>query len=77
MKFYKNKYDALQAAKWLQKNLTVEEDIAAFEENIAAFEDKLNEDLLLNQNKCKGCKIEMQSFSPTAVECPKCGTCGY
>ena len=74
MKLHKNKYEALQAAKWLQKNLkTVEEDIAAFEEDIAVFEDKLNEDLLLNQNKCKGCKIEMQSFSPTAVEYPKCG----
>ena len=67
MKFYKNKYEALQAAKWLQKSLkTVEEDIAAFE-------DYMNEDLLLNQNKCPHCKIEMQSFSPTAVECPKCG----
>ena len=73
MKFYKNKYEALQAAKWLQKNVTVEEDIAAFEEDIATFEDKLNEDLLLNQNKCPHYKIEMQSFSPTAVECPKCG----
>ena len=32
MKLYKNKYEALQAAKWLQKNLkTVEEDIAEFE----------------------------------------------
>ena len=74
MKLYKNKYEALQAAKWLQKNLkTVEEDIAAFEEDIAAFEDKLNEDLLLNRNKCPHCKINMRSFSPTAVECPKCG----
>ena len=29
--------------------------------------------MLLNQNKCPHCKIEMQSFSPTTVECPKCG----
>ena len=69
MKLHKNKYEALQAAKWLKKNLKT----VKLKEDIAAFEDKLNEDLLLNQNKCKSCKIEMQSFSPTAVEYPKCG----
>ena len=42
-------------------------------QDIAAFEDYTNEDLLLNQNKCPHCKINMQSFSPTAVESPKCG----
>ena len=69
MKLYKNKYEALQAAKWLQKNLKN----SPLSQDIAAFEDYMNEDLLLNQNKCPHCKIEMQSFSPTAVECPKCG----
>ena len=74
MKFYKNKYEALQAAKWLKKNLnkslkTAEE----LKEDITQFENKLNADMLLNQNKCPRCKVEMQILSPTAVECPKCG----
>ena len=72
IKLHKNKYQSLQAAKWLKKNLnkslkTVEE----LKEDIAAFEDKLNADML--QNKCPHCKVEMQIVSPTTVECPKCG----
>ena len=74
MKFYNNKYVALEAAKWLKKNLnnslkTAEE----LSEDITQFENKLNADMLLNQNKCPRCKVEMQIVSPTAVECPKCG----
>ena len=42
-------------------------------EDIIQFENKLNADMLLNQNKCPRCKVEMQIVSPTAVECPKCG----
>ena len=72
MKLYNNKYEALQAAKWLKKNLKrslkTAEDL---KEDITQFENKLNADML--QNKCPHCKIEMQSFSPTTVECPKCG----
>ena len=72
MNLHKDKYQSLQAAKWLEKNLnkslkTVEE----LSEDITQFENKLNADML--QNKCPHCKIEMQSFSSTAVECPKCG----
>ena len=48
MKLYNNKYEALQAAKWLKKNLnkslkTVEE----LSEDITQFENKLNADMLL------------------------------
>ena len=69
MKLYNNKYEALQAAKWLKKNLKTAEEL---KEDITQFENKLNADML--QNKCPHCKIEMQSFSPvvTTVECPKC-----
>ena len=72
IKLHKNKYQSLQAAKWLKKNLnkslkTAEE----LKEDITQFENKLNADIL--QNKCPHCKIEMQSFSPTTVECSKCG----
>ena len=74
MKLHKIKYHALQAAKWLQKNLkNSPKRVEKLSEDIAAFEDYMNEDLLLNQDKCPHCKIEMQSFSPTALECPKCG----
>ena len=67
MKLHKDKYQALQAAKWLQKNLkTVEEDITAFEDYMNVEHQKMI-------NKCSHCKIEMKSFSHTAVECPKCG----
>ena len=69
MKFYKNKYEALQAAKWFKNFKTVEE----LSEDITQFENKLNADMLLNQNKCPHCKIEMQSFSHIILECPKCG----
>ena len=73
IKLHNNKYQSLQAAKWLKKNLnkslkTVEE----LSEDITQFENNLNEDLLLNQSKCPHCKIEMQR-APTSVECPKCG----
>ena len=68
MKLYNNKYEALQAAKWLKKNLKTAEEL---KEDITQFENKLNADML--QNKCPHCKIEMQSFSPTTVKCPKCG----
>ena len=72
IKLHNNKYQSLQAAKWLKKNLnkslkTVEE----LSEDITQFENKLNADML--QNKCPHCKIEMQIVSPTAVDCPKCG----
>ena len=51
IKFCKNKYEALQAAKWLKKNFnkslkTTEE----LKEDITQFENKLNADML--QNKC-------------------------
>ena len=75
MKLYNNKYEALQAAKWLKKNLnkslkTVEE----LSEDITQFENKLNADMLLNQNKCPHCKIEMATLNnKAAAECPKCG----
>ena len=73
IKLHNNKYQSLQAAKWLKKNLkkspkTVEE----LKEDITQFENNLHEDLLLNRNKCPHCKIEMQR-ALTAVECPKCG----
>ena len=73
IKLHNNKYQSLQAAKWLTKNLnkslkTVEE----LKEDVTQFENNLNEDLLLNQNKCPHCKIEMQR-APTSVERPKCG----
>ena len=68
MKLYNNKYEALHAAKWLKKNLKTAEEL---KEDITQFENKLNAGML--QNKCPHCKIEMQSFSPTTVECPKCG----
>ena len=54
----------------LRKNLKTAEELS---EDITQFENKLNADMLLNQNKCKSCKVEMQIVSPTAVECPKCG----
>ena len=57
MKLHKNKYQALQAAKWLQKNL--KNSPKRLSQDIAAFEDYMNEDLLLNQNKCPHCRIEM------------------
>ena len=74
MNLHKDKYQSLQAAKWLKKNLnknlkTVEE----LSEDITQFENKLNADMLLNQNKCPHCKLEMQSFSHIILECPKCG----
>ena len=74
MKLYNNKYGALQAAKWLKKNLNKSPKTAEeLKEDITQFENNLNEDMLLNRNKCPHCKIKMQSFSPTTVECPKCG----
>ena len=73
MKLYNNKYEALQAAKWLKKNLNTSPKTAEeLKEDITQFENNLNEDLLLNRNKCPHCKIEMQR-ALTAVECPKCG----
>ena len=75
IKLHNNKYQSLQAAKWLKKNLnkspkTVEE----LKEDITQFENNLNEDLLLNRNKCPHCKIEMATLNNKAtVECPKCG----
>ena len=66
MKFYKNKYEALQAAKWLKNFKTVEEDIAACEDYMNAERRKMI-------NKCPHCKIEMQSFSHIILECPNCG----
>ena len=71
MKLYNNKYEALQAAKWLKKNLKTAEEL---KEDITQFENKLNADMLLNQNKCPHCKIEMATLNNKAtVECPKCG----
>ena len=71
---YKNKYQALQAAKWLQKNLkNSPKRVEKLSQDIAEFEDYMNEDLLLKINKCPRCKIEMQVFSPTALECLNCG----
>ena len=73
MKLYNNKYEALQAAKWLKENLnksfkTAEE----LKEDLTQFENKLNADTL--QNKCPHCKIEMATLNNKAtVECPKCG----
>ena len=69
MKFYKNKYEPLQAAKWLKNFKTVEE----LKEDIAAFEDYMNAEHQKMINKCPHCKIEMQSFSHIILECPKCG----
>ena len=73
IKLHNNKYQSLQAAKCLKKNLnkslkTVEE----LSEDMTQFENKLNADMLLNQNKCSHCKIEMATLN-AAVECPKCG----
>ena len=71
---YKNKYQTLQAAKWLQKNLkNSPKRVEKLSQDIAEFEDYMNEDLLLNQHKCPRCKIEMQSFSHNLFECPRCG----
>ena len=75
MNLHKDKYQSSQAAKWLKKNLnkslkTVEE----LKEDITQFENKLNADMLLNQNKCPRCKVEMATLNnKAAVECPKCG----
>ena len=73
MKFYKNKYEALQAAKWLKNFKTVEE----LSGDITQFENKLNADVLLNQNKCPHCKIEMQSFFTHHFRASKVWTCRY
>ena len=43
------------------------------QDNTKEFEDYMNEEYKSKLNKCLHCKIEMQIFSPTAVECPKYG----
>ena len=75
MKLYNNKYEALKVAKWLKKNLNKSPKTAEeLKEDITQFENNLNEDLLLNRNKCPHCKIEMATLNNKAtVECPKCG----
>ena len=77
IKLHKNKYQSLQAAKWLKKNLkkspkTVEE----LKEDITQFENKLNADML--QNKCPHCKIEMANLEQQShCRMSKVWTCGY
>ena len=70
MKLHKDKYQALQAAKWLQNSLKTVEKLS---QGIQEFENNLNAEHQKMINNCPHCKINMQNFSHIILECPKCG----
>ena len=70
---YTDKYQALQAAKWLQKNLKNSEQSEKLSQDIQEFENNLVAEHRTMLNKCPNCKINMQVCSRDILECPKCG----